>query len=117
MFLEISQSSQENTCAKVSFLIKFKKETLPQVFSSEFCETSKNTIFTEHLWTTGSIEMHLVYFFDIFEDDHNIVLDRFETDSVNVMKNRPLGAKKHKEISIYIYQLKSVTSENHGNFH
>ena len=28
-----SQNSQENSCAKVSFLIIFKKETLTQVFS------------------------------------------------------------------------------------
>ena len=31
-----------------------KKETLAQVFSCEFCEISKNTFFTEHLWTTAS---------------------------------------------------------------
>ena len=47
VFLEISQNSQENTFARVSFLIKlqaeatlFKKETLAQMFS---CEISKNT--------------------------------------------------------------------------
>ena len=53
VFLEISQNSQENTCAGVSFLIKLqaeacnfiKKETLAQVFSYEFCEISKNTFF------------------------------------------------------------------------
>ena len=27
-----------------------KKETLAQEFSCEFCEISKNTFFTEHLW-------------------------------------------------------------------
>ena len=51
VFLEISQNSQENTCVRVSFLIKLqawacnfiKKETLTQVFSCEFCEISKNT--------------------------------------------------------------------------
>ena len=51
LFLEISQNSQENTCARVSFLIKLqasacnfiKKETLAQVFFCEFCEISKNT--------------------------------------------------------------------------
>ena len=32
----------------------FKKETLAQVFSCEFCEFSKNTFFTEHLRTTAS---------------------------------------------------------------
>ena len=51
VFLEISQNLQENTCARVSFLIKLqacnfiKKETLAQVFSCEFCEISKNTFF------------------------------------------------------------------------
>ena len=44
MFLEISQNSQESTCARVSILINFiKKEALAQVFSCEFCEISKNT--------------------------------------------------------------------------
>ena len=47
--------------------------------------------------------MQLVYLTDIFEDNHNIVCDRFQTDSVSAMKNRPLLiAKKHKEISVYI---------------
>ena len=49
VFLEASQNSQENTCARVSFLKKLqaynfiKKETLAQVFSCEFFEISKNT--------------------------------------------------------------------------
>ena len=56
----------ENTCARVSFLIKLqtsgpqacnfiKIETLAQVFSGEFCEISKNTSFKEHLWATVSV--------------------------------------------------------------
>ena len=32
-----------------------KKETLAHVFSFQFCEISKNTFFTEHLWTTASL--------------------------------------------------------------
>ena len=32
-----------------------KKESLAQVFSCQFCEISKNTFFTEHLWTTISV--------------------------------------------------------------
>ena len=32
--------------------------------------------------------MELVYLVDIFEDNHNIVRDRFETQSANVIKNR-----------------------------
>ena len=31
-----------------------KKETLAQLLSCKFCEISKNTCFTEHLWTTAS---------------------------------------------------------------
>ena len=53
VFLKISQNSQENTCTRVSFLIKLqvlarnfiKKETLAQVFSFEFCEIFKSTFY------------------------------------------------------------------------
>ena len=44
VFLEISQNSQENTCVRVSLLIKLqasnfiKKETLAQVFPVKFAE-------------------------------------------------------------------------------
>ena len=51
VFLEISQNSQENTCASLFFnevaglmpATLLQKETLAQVFSCEFCEISKNT--------------------------------------------------------------------------
>ena len=54
--------SQENTCARVSVLIKLqvsaynfiKKETLAQLFSCEFSEIFKNTFLTEHLRETPS---------------------------------------------------------------
>ena len=60
LFLEISQNSQENTCARVSFLIKLqacdfiKKGTLAQVFSCEFCE-----ILAEHLWVAASVRKNI----------------------------------------------------------
>ena len=63
VFLKISQNSQENTCARVSFLIKLqdwglqlfeKRDSGSGVFACKFCEISKNTFFTEHLWTTAS---------------------------------------------------------------
>ena len=52
----------QNTCARVSFLIKLqveacnfiKKETLAQVFSCEFEEIFKKTFFTEQLRPTSS---------------------------------------------------------------
>ena len=53
LLLEISQISSENTCVRVSFLIKLqpstcnfiKKETLAQVFPIEICEIFKNAYF------------------------------------------------------------------------
>ena len=51
VFLKISKNSLENTCARVTFFIKFpaKKETPGQVLSCEFCKIFKNTFSTEHL--------------------------------------------------------------------
>ena len=46
VFLEISENSQKNTFARVSFI---KKQTLAQMLSCEYCKISKNTFFTEHL--------------------------------------------------------------------
>ena len=37
----------------------------------------------------------------------NIVRDRFETDSVNVIKDKLVVAKKHKETSVYIKSAQS----------
>ena len=59
--------------------------------------------------------MQLIYLIDIFEDNYNIVRDRFETDSVNVMKNGPLVAKKQRK-SPYILAWLSL-SETHENCH
>ena len=56
IFLKFSQNSQENTCARVSFLIKLlrlatllKKRLWHRCFSRGFCEIFKNIFFTEHL--------------------------------------------------------------------
>ena len=56
VFLEISQNSQENTCATVFFLIKLHvgglaQETLGHVFLVKFAKFLKPYFFTEHLWT------------------------------------------------------------------
>ena len=53
VFLEISQNSQENTCARAYLLIKLqasaqqliKKEALVQIISCEFCKICKDTFF------------------------------------------------------------------------
>ena len=54
VFLKSLQNSQENTCARVSFLIKkqnafIKKETLAQVFSCTFAKFFGTPIFKGHL--------------------------------------------------------------------
>ena len=55
--------------------------------------------------------MQLIYLIDIFQDNNNIVLDRFETDSVNAMKNRPLVAEEQRKFQ-HIFAWLSP-SENH----
>ena len=57
--------------------------------------------------------MQLIYLTNMFEDNYNIVRDRFETDSVNVMKNRSLVAKKQRQFKD-ILDFHSP-SENHEN--
>ena len=52
VFLEISQNSKENTCARDSFLINLqaKKESLAQVFPVNFAKFLRTHFLTEHLW-------------------------------------------------------------------
>ena len=68
VFLEISQNSQENTCPKVSVLIKLQaerpatllKKRLPQVFSCEFCKIPKNT-FSYKTPPVAASDIHLFF--------------------------------------------------------
>ena len=64
MFLKIWQNLQENTCARVSFLIKLRasglrsatllKRDSSRVSFCKLCEIFKNKFFTEHLRTITS---------------------------------------------------------------
>ena len=72
VFLEISQNSQENTYARVSFVIKLQasasnfilKKALALDFFREFCEISKNTFFTEHLhWLLLKVNVNYLVIF------------------------------------------------------
>ena len=50
VFIEISQNSQENTCARVSFLIKFlKNRPWHSCFTVSFVKFLRAPFFTEHL--------------------------------------------------------------------
>ena len=59
--------------------------------------------------------MQLIYPTDNFGDNYNIVRDRLERDSVNVMKNRLLVAKKQRKCQYKLAWLN--LSENHENCH
>ena len=91
VFLEISQNSHENTCARVAFLIKLqacnfiKKETLAQVFSCEFCEISKDTFLQRTPLVAASIKNATFPQITVLSD-------------ANVSKNR-MGENKIGEIT------------------
>ena len=59
--------------------------------------------------------MQLIYLIDIFQGSYNIKRDRFETDSVNVMENRLLVAKKEGKFQYILAWL--CLSEKHENCH
>ena len=72
VFLEISQNSQENTCARISFSIKLQasdlKETLAQVLFCEFSEISNNTFFYRAPPVTASVFSCLhSYYYNILQ--------------------------------------------------
>ena len=51
--------------------------------------------------------MQLIYLADTFEDNYNILRDRFETESVNVMKYMSLVVKKKRKFQ-YISFAQSI---------
>ena len=92
VFWEISQNSQKNTCARVSFEIKLQtsacnfieKETPAQVFSCEFCEISKNTCFTENLWATTFVNREKMLIKDLNGLQPTLALPRQDTTTWKV---------------------------------
>ena len=50
--------SSHQRCSIKKVVLKNFAKTPAQVFSCEFCEISKNTFFTEHLWATASTNTH-----------------------------------------------------------
>ena len=60
MFLDISQNSQENTCARISACNFLKKETLAQVSSCEFCKIFKNTFYYRTPLVAASGGLYLI---------------------------------------------------------
>ena len=54
----VAQTCSVKRCCACNFI---KKETLAQVFFCEFCEISKNTFFTEHVWATAFYNSSIVH--------------------------------------------------------
>ena len=107
VFLKISQNPQENTCARVSFLIKLKasaynfikKMTLARVFSCEFCKIFNNTFSTEYLQTTASVVILLIYWMRKTTFLYvKFIFLRFKT----VLKTFPQVEEKSLEVSSWI---------------
>ena len=101
---EISQNSQENICARISFL----------VFSWEFCEISHKTFFAEQNGTTASD------YSSISSSEGNIgkvvqVKNRFQKQSfadfkLEVLKNFVNSTAKHLCWSLFLIDLKTCIS-------
>ena len=65
IFLRFLQNLWENTCARVSFIIKFEmitKDSLTQVFSCEFCKSFKNTfLYRTPLVAASVIDLSVIH--------------------------------------------------------
>ena len=67
VFLEISQNLQEDTSARVSFLIKkFKKRLWHRCFLLNFAKFLRTTFFIEHLWWLLLLTKTIVIIKDIY---------------------------------------------------
>ena len=91
-------------CQRHSFLINFiKKESLPQVLSSEFSEISKNTFFIEHLrW--------LLLCKVIYHHGTSNYIAKGDFDGVQVILLQVNIQKKYKLMLLYfsVFELPSV---------
>ena len=66
-----------------------------QVFSCEFCEIFKNTLFTEHLWTTASVDSLLFWKHTTLRKDFAIKIPCFVNSSINYNKKVGWSALNH----------------------
>ena len=102
-------NSQENTCARASFLINsqawglqlYLKKTLAHAFSCEFCEISKNILFIEHLWMTASDFICGVFF--IFSIIKNFRHEKRRFVRKKSTSGKPAKSLYYKEIIIKLF--------------
>ena len=83
---------------------KIKKETLAKVFLCKFCEISKNTFFTEHLWATASVKWRMSLFllriyFCFFQRTDSLISCIKQSQSY--LKSQKIEIKFNLEILFY----------------
>ena len=116
MFLKISQNSLENTCARVSFLIKllalFKKRLWHKCFPVNFTKFRRTPRFTEHLrWLL--LQMFSFKFYETVlnryfkEHHHATVSETFTNTSFCYIFQggfySPKKARQQRHINVYIF--------------
>ena len=102
----LSQNSQENTCARISFLIKLqatllKKRLWHKCFSCEFCEIFKNIFFTE---PSGRLLLDIT---PVFTKDDPAKVKNYRRLSVLTVVLKVFERIMHKQITEYINQFLS----------
>ena len=115
MFLEISQNSQENTCARASFYYScrlLKRGSGAGVFSCEFCEIFKDTFLTEHFQKNASVNSYRGHPF-IF---HSLFPLALEDCAIKLWLRKVLFLKKLELISYVLSIPKDKTPGDGGHF-
>ena len=82
------------------FLVILSKQFLALVFSCECCEISKNTFFTEHLWTTASKFNALSVL-----NEHKDIVDNRSSSLIEIA-NRSRNLTYTTNLLAYIYILR-----------
>ena len=117
-FLKNFAKLTEKHLLRSLFLISFKttvffqNETPTQVFSSEFCETFKNNIFTEHPRTTASVFMEHIFNIEKpkFSRNQNLVNVKISSpSSLLILQN--LLTSTARNVSVFGVILARVQSE------
>ena len=106
VFLEVSQNSQENTCARDYFLIKLQA-TLIKKKLCEFCETSKNTFFHRNT-ARGCFWISKKMLLQAFSDTANWIY--------NIQKNKMMHCKRFEHIPIVSSVVIFLTTIEYGTF-
>ena len=85
-----------------------KKEILTQVFSCELCEISKNTLFTEHPWTTAFVIYFDISLYHMFLKVTTLRSTRSQIFfKIGILKNFSIFTGKHRCESLFLIKLQA----------